>query len=144
MAAMDVNFPVRSGEVLPDYVQYYVMRQIGGDPSKVYFTRGPLSIALATDPAIELKVWLPCVICIDLDPAGGWQFQSGTPATLGSPGAATRYYNLALYNANMQLRFGADHCHTRGNIDTFSLYVIASGNVVKIDPDIKNPGDPDG
>jgi hypothetical protein len=145
MSAFDVNFPTRIGGT-SGYVQNYIMRQVNGDPTQVYFTKGPLSESSPADPPIQIDVYMKCTICITLDPDVNWQFQTGTAATLGASGEAVRYYNLSVDDLNTQITFGADYYSNGliGNLDPFNVFVVLdSGEKYRIDPDIRNPGAPD-
>ena len=146
MSTNDVNFLERPGGI-PTNVQYYVLRQApGGDPTDVYFTKGPISQGSPTDSPIAINVLVDCTICIQLDPAGNWQYQTGTPLSLGATGEESRYYNMSESVGDMQAQFGADYYTggPAGNLDPFNIFVLASGTEYRIDPDIKNPGDPGG
>ena len=128
------------------YMQYYfVERPQDPDPSK----DGPLEIRIPTD----------CIIILKLDSTWNWEFRHENAVMLGAMKypEPPRYFNLVptiVNNKCQQVQFNALYLNGGDytNRDPYAFYInldqlMPDGSpapqlVIRIDPDIQNPGDP--
>lgn len=127
------------------FIQYYfVSRPELPDPSK----DGPLEIRVPTD----------CTIILKLDSAWNWEFRHENAVMLGPTNYPefARYFNLVpeiVNNRCQKVQFSALYLNLgeKTNVDPYAFYVnldqvMPDGSpapqlVIRIDPDIQNPGD---
>ena len=163
VSGTDDQIPQREGAPPPQTVRTYqlsIKRTANGYVS-LYYKKQPKDVpAVTPDQPLDLRVPEACQIVLQLDPDIHWSFKPNEDdryaVSLGTASAdqdppTSRYYNFS-YDNPKQVSFCADYGDTDGNRDSINIYVyleqiMANGDPansvpIAIDPDIKNPGDP--
>jgi hypothetical protein len=151
--------PWPSSEPVPateERVYVLGMRTVAGR-IEFYFVERPKSPDPSNDGPLQIRVPTDCVIVLRLDSSWKWEFRHQNAVTLGPMGYPDnpRYFNLESKIADglcKEVRFNAIYLPiSEANTDPYALYVQleqenAKGVVevpllLRIDPDITNPGD---
>ena len=141
-----------------DRVYVVGMRPANGD-IQYYFVERPELPDRSKDGPLEIRVPTDCKIILQLDSAWNWEFRHENAVMLGPMKYPEfpRYFNLVpeiVNNRCQKVQFNALYLNVDGvvNRDPYCLYInldqrMADGTpaqqlVIRIDPDIDNPGSP--
>jgi hypothetical protein len=135
---------------------YVLGLKVSGGQLAFYFVERPPLPDPTNDGPLQIRVPTDCVIVLRLDSAWNWQFVRENAVTLGSVDypEKPRYFNLEpkIENGRCQeVRFNALFLDIGDdtNSDPYALYIQleqlpqsaeAPPLIVRIDPDIENPG----
>jgi hypothetical protein len=133
------------------------MRTVEGRIEFYFVDRPPLPDP-SDDGPLEIRIPEDCVIVLRLDPAWQWGFRNKNAVMFGPMDypEVPRYFNLQNSSEGgrcQEVRFNAHRLDvTEANWDVYSLYIEIDQKtrndaaivplLIRIDPDVKNPGDP--
>lgn len=140
----------------PERVYVIGVRTIEGR-IEFYFVERPDVPDPSRDGPLQIRVPEDCVIVLKLDAGLQWGFRSKNAVMLGpmSYPSVPRYFNLVHSSVDghcREVRFNARYLDIKqSNADFYALYIVidqktgdgavASPLLLRIDPDISNPGD---